>query len=193
VVVSEHNEEPEDWGHDDCDVCDEARVAELVGLKTRIVELEEELEEQKFQGNPVKGAEAEELRERIEKLIESNPNKRWAASLQRLLDDVDARDSLTFLERHPEIVRLKAELAEAKRIAALLPEWARAVHVAIEQQAPELADSVAAYFVGLELEIGLVGITDDGLVFVDDEGDMYKKESISDAVAALVKSVRGQE
>lgn len=56
---------------------------------------------------PKKGAEAEDLRSAIEELIKSSEN--WSCgcvyhgyvsveSLQRMLDEVDARDSLKFLE-----------------------------------------------------------------------------------------------
>lgn len=51
--------------------------------------------------NFVHGAEAEELRSGIEKLIEQEvlrTDEGWRDALQRLLDRVDARDSLAWLE-----------------------------------------------------------------------------------------------
>jgi hypothetical protein len=49
--------------------------------------------------NFVHGAEAEELRSGIEEIIESNPSEdEWEWELRRLLDMVDARDSLAYLE-----------------------------------------------------------------------------------------------
>jgi hypothetical protein len=49
-------------------------------------------------GGAVHGHEAEELRAGIEKVLRDPPAELRSA-LRRLLDDVDARDSLTFLER----------------------------------------------------------------------------------------------
>ena len=46
----------------------------------------------------VHGAEAEELRNGIEKLLVDHPRKVPSALLQRLLDTTDARDSLAYLE-----------------------------------------------------------------------------------------------
>jgi hypothetical protein len=45
----------------------------------------------------VHGAEAEELRSGIEKLLKADPAN-WPMALQDLLDRVDARDSLAYLE-----------------------------------------------------------------------------------------------
>lgn len=45
------------------------------------------------------GAEAEELREGIENILESNPSEdEWEYKLRDLLNEVDARDSLAYLE-----------------------------------------------------------------------------------------------
>ena len=46
----------------------------------------------------VHGAEAEELRKGLEALIEDHPDRRWTDKVQNLLDRVDARDSLAYLE-----------------------------------------------------------------------------------------------
>ncbi|NUP12928.1 MAG: hypothetical protein HOW73_43365 [Polyangiaceae bacterium] len=44
------------------------------------------------------GEEAEELRAGIEKLITETSDSGWRITLQRLLDEVDARDSLAYLD-----------------------------------------------------------------------------------------------
>lgn len=55
-------------------------------------------------GDAVHGREAEELRKGVENILADPPggdiesNQEWRASLLRLLDEVDARDSLVFLE-----------------------------------------------------------------------------------------------
>jgi hypothetical protein len=43
------------------------------------------------------GAEAEELREGIQKLIDQHPRKVPVGALERLLESVDARDSIAYL------------------------------------------------------------------------------------------------
>ena len=53
--------------------------------------------------NFIHGAEAEELRKGIENILEQNPSEdEWEWKLRRLLDKVDARDSLAFLEAMDE-------------------------------------------------------------------------------------------
>jgi len=74
------------------------------------------------------GGEAEELRKGIERILAAFPDKasrrvRWMRDeLQHLLDDVDARDSLAWLERHDEkreaeVNRLQARIAELESAA----------------------------------------------------------------------------
>jgi hypothetical protein len=69
------------------------------------------------------GGEAEELRKGIERILTAFPDKAsrrvrcMREELQRLLDDVDARDSLAWLERHDErreaeVDQLRARIAE---------------------------------------------------------------------------------
>lgn len=84
-----------------------AALSEAERLRARVAELEAEKNDLlagMFPGCPVAGKEAEELRSGIEQLIEENgdgPIGRsavGAGDLQRLLDRVDARDSLAHLE-----------------------------------------------------------------------------------------------
>lgn len=60
--------------------------------------------------NFVHGAEAEELRGKLEKLINeaSIDEKVSVYQLQRLLDNVDARDSLAYLEGRPKRAKQSA-------------------------------------------------------------------------------------
>lgn len=59
--------------------------------------------------NFVHGAEAEELREKLEKLLVEEVSRETrmvpAYLLQHLLDDVDARDSLAYLEGRPKLAK----------------------------------------------------------------------------------------
>lgn len=73
-------------------------------------------------GSPRAGHEAEELRKGIENL-----NWGWEVDkddLQRLLDEVDARDSLAYLEERAqaqaEIANLRARVAELEAVLAVL-------------------------------------------------------------------------
>lgn len=68
-------------------------------------------------GDTAHGGEAEELRKGIEKILECSYDASRELSgdaiceaLQKLLDDVDARDSLAWLERHDE--KHEAQVAE---------------------------------------------------------------------------------
>jgi hypothetical protein len=71
------------------------------------------------------GAEAEQLRSRLEKLIHENQDfedeSLGASEIRRILDDVDACDSLAFLEqakaKDEEIDRLRARVKESLRLA----------------------------------------------------------------------------
>ena len=74
--------------------------------------------------NAAHGGEAEELRSGVEKILELSYDSpielrgdSICAELQRLLDRVDARDSLAWIERHDEkheaeVRRLRSRIAE---------------------------------------------------------------------------------
>lgn len=65
-------------------------------------------------GNVEHGREAEELRSGIEELIREG-DQVSVTQLQRLLDEVDARDSLAFSERAAEFTEARARIAELER------------------------------------------------------------------------------
>lgn len=79
-------------------------------------------------GDVAHGGEAEELRKGIERLIEQDydacgglGDEQLVGRLQRLLDDVDARDSLAWGERHDEkrdaeVIALREELSKMRQV-----------------------------------------------------------------------------
>lgn len=81
------------------------------------------------------GAEAEDLRRKLEEIVEDdweiNPMSRWA---RLTLDDVDARDSLAYLEsRDDKLLEARAELRRLRRECAEL--------LAISEGDAEVSDS----------------------------------------------------
>ena len=77
---------------------------------------------------PERGREAEELRHGIEKLLDGEPEAVPVARLRRLLDEVDARDSLAFLvaARERDAVREAERLREVIRTGGAMLRLERA-------------------------------------------------------------------
>jgi len=65
-------------------------------------------------GHAPHGREAEELRAGIESLLENRPKMSWAAALQHLLDEVDARDSLAHVRANEAMVALDRQIAQLR-------------------------------------------------------------------------------
>lgn len=109
------------------------------------------------------GAEAEELRAGLERIMADPPggdiesNNEWLAPLRRLLDDVDARDSLAYLEArdeklaaaNAEIERLRKESDDLSRYH--LEEFARYKQARNEQH--ERYDVLHAQFAAAQAEL----------------------------------------
>lgn len=85
---------------------------QLVTSQACVLELQDELENLKYlhTTEAPRGKEAEELRSGIEELLADPPDDIERALLM-LLDNVDARDSLSHLESRDRIVKLEAQLA----------------------------------------------------------------------------------
>lgn len=91
----------------------------------------------------VHGAEAEELRRGIETIVKNADGEVLRSKLKRLLDEVDARDSLAHLEASDEKLRAAIARAEAaERELKLLPECANETHASA---ADREADRIAAW------------------------------------------------
>jgi hypothetical protein len=79
----------------------------------RIEELEAELADMKSASAP-RGKEAEELRAGIERILKERPSDEnagdiyWARALQTMLDEIDARDSYSYLTVIDELAKLRA-------------------------------------------------------------------------------------
>jgi uncharacterized protein Yka (UPF0111/DUF47 family) len=78
----------------------------------RIKELEQECVGVDVTGDPQAGKEAEELRKGIEKIIDGDLTVQTADDLQKLLDSVDARDSLSWLERWDHALKYLEQAAK---------------------------------------------------------------------------------
>lgn len=113
--------------HDRMDQCVEEWIADA---KETIADYETEVEGLKahctVHNDSVHGAEAEQLRSRLEKLIHENQDFEdeglGASEIRRILDDVDACDSLAFLEqakaKNEELDRLRSRVRELENSMA---------------------------------------------------------------------------
>jgi hypothetical protein len=134
---------------------------ELERERAKVRELEAELSEEREvapYGYAIAGKEAEELRAGIEEILTMSHN----ADLQRLLDEVDARDSLACLTKQDkliaslqsEVTRLTAQAEEARascddKMANLLAQILESSAAARPawRDAPEICDVAGWYWV----------------------------------------------
>ncbi len=87
-----------------------------------------------FHRGAVHGSEAEELRSGIEALIKTDLRVD-SHTLQRLLDSVDARDSLAYLERSDELILLRARVDEFESALARNSPIQAGVHHGLDTDA----------------------------------------------------------
>lgn len=125
---------------------DEAR-AERDGLQVRVDEFEEDAEKRIT-------SEAEELRAGIEKMIDEGDTEEVWSDLQTLLDDVDARDSLAYLEKkRTRTHRYRDQRDDAKAELRQLKKEHREERDRLREQALEIGNARDEYIHKLKRDV----------------------------------------